>query len=578
MKEIAMDMAMVVSVMMMCMLLGYTLLYREERSVRYFAWTMACRVVYAVSVIIELNSASLSTKLFFRHIEQTALTFIVPFMVLCVLDLFRKDDWLELRRQIMIFGIPIAWTMLIWTDPYTGLINRSIMLVDGQLELTKSPFSIGFNLFCYVILGTCVFFFMLYLRNVRTEMRKSWVWVIVLGCMTLIMEMVKLANPKLSSWLLPITVFCGIFGLLMLWIMFRNRLLSIVPLARNVIVETMQEGILIVNDRGKVVESNTFLNLLLGQREDDSVAGRNVNDLLPQWPQWLEACQRMEEGSFEINGNYADESKVLMVKVYTLGTERGRKLGTVSVLFDITEKHLRLEQMAQLNRMKDQLFTVVSHDIRDPLAVQVNLIELLEEEREAFSDEHNETIEMLSGQIRNTYVLVLNVLEWFRGQKEGVVLRPESQDLSDLIWEAYRMLLIRSEAKFVNLHIDVKQGTLVYADREAIIMVIRNLLSNAIKFSDRGGFIYVTVEEASYDRQIVAIRDSGVGMSEEQVKDLFDDSRLHSSIGTEGERGTGLGLHVSRQFIRMSGGDLWVESKLGEGSTFYFSLLDGMKS
>lgn len=226
MKEITMDLAMVVSVVMMCMLLAYALLYREEKGVRYFAWTMACRVIYAVSVIIELNSASLSTKLFFRHMEQTALTFIVPFMVLCVLDLFGKEEWLKLRRKILIFSIPIGWTLLIWTDPYTGLINRSIMLVDGQLELTKSPFSIGFNLFCYMILGTCVFFFVLYVRNVRIEMRKPWVWVIVFGCMTLIMEMVKLANPKLSSWLLPITVFCGIFGLLMLWIIFRNKLPS----------------------------------------------------------------------------------------------------------------------------------------------------------------------------------------------------------------------------------------------------------------------------------------------------------------------------------------------------------------
>ncbi|OAS18364.1 sensor histidine kinase [Paenibacillus oryzisoli] len=576
MKEITTDLAMVVSVVMMCMLLAYALLYREERGVRYFAWTMACRVVYAVSVIIELNSESLSTKLFFRHMEQTALTFIVPFMVLCVLDLFGKDEGLTLRRKMLIFSIPVGWNLLIWTDPYTGFINRSIMLVDGQLELTKSPFSIGFNLFCYMILGICVFFLVLYVRNVRIEMRKPWVWVIVFGCMTLIMEMVKLANPKLSSWLLPITVFCGIFGLLMLWVIFRNKLFSIVPMARNVIVETMQEGILIVNDRGKVIESNAYLNPLFEHQGHIIVAGRNVGELLREWPQWLEACQRMEEGSFEINGNYEDETKVLMVKVYTLGNERDRKLGTVSILFDITEKQQRLEQLAQLNRMKDQLFTVVSHDIRDPLAVQINLIELLEEDKDAFSDEHYETIGMLSGQIRNTYVLVLNILGWFRGQKEGVVLHPESQDLPDLIWEAYRMLMIRSEAKFVNLHIDVEDGTRIYADREAIMMVFRNLLSNAIKFSNRGGLIHVTAE-ASYGRIIIAIRDHGVGMSEEQVKDLFDDSRFDSSIGTDGERGTGLGLHVSRQFVRMSGGDIWVESKLGEGSTFYFSLMDGMK-
>src|SRR5690606_34963681 len=147
-------------------------------------------------------------------------------------------------------------------------------------------------------------------------------------------------------------------------------------------------------------------------------------------------------------------------------TQRRRKLGTVSIIIDITEKQQALEQIAHLNQMKDQLFTAISHDIRKPLATQINLVEILEQENGSSSQAEREIIHVLGELIRNTYTIVDNLIEWFRVQKNGIVLHQESLLLADIIQEASRILLMNCEMKQLTMHINVDHNIRVYADRE----------------------------------------------------------------------------------------------------------------
>ncbi|MNI39823.1 Adaptive-response sensory-kinase SasA [compost metagenome] len=262
------------------------------------------------------------------------------------------------------------------------------------------------------------------------------------------------------------------------------------------------------------------------------------------------------------------------VNVYPLHILGKQGQGSISLIVDITEKERHLEQIAQLNQLKDQLFTIVSHDIRSPLALQFQLVELLEDDRDSFNPQHREIIENLGDQIRNTLGMANNLLEWFRSQREEVVLRPQLLELSEVVEECCYMLRIKSEAKQISVNHTIVLGTHVYADRETLGLIIRNLLSNAIKFTGLGGSVHVYAQ-LSGDMVIVSVRDNGVGMKEEQVRQLFGEKQLNSLVGTLGEKGAGLGLLVSRQFVELSGGSLWVESKAGQGSVFHFTMRGG---
>lgn len=137
--------------------------------------------------------------------------------------------------------------------------------------------------------------------------------------------------------------------------------------------------------------------------------------------------------------------------------------------------------------------------------------------------------------------------------------------------EVCRTLQMNSEAKQITIHMEIDSDIEVYADREAVNLIVRNLMTNAIKFSERGGRVLVNAD-ANAEQVIVSVSDNGVGMDEDRVRELFDPLRIVATTGTAGERGTGLGLQVCQQFVRMSGGQLWVESIPRQKTVFYFSL------
>jgi len=398
-------------------------------------------------------------------------------------------------------------------------------------------------------------------------------WVLLLATLPFILEVIKFVNPEWSSWLLPLTVYCGSTGTIMLLIILRIKFFSTIPIARNIVLDTLQESIVIVNSSGKVIDSNNRASQWFSELGYGAISGRNISEILAFWPEWYKLSKSMESGSVEIDKWLNGERRIYSVNVYPLYT-LGKAQGNISLIFDITEKQRHLEQMAQLNQLKDQLFTIISHDIRSPLALQFQLVELLEADRHSFAADHQEIIEQLGDQIRNTFGMANNLLEWFRSQVEDMALRPELLELSDVVEECCHMLHIKSESKHISVINKIVLGTQVYADRETVGLIIRNLLTNAIKFTELGGLIEVYAQ-LSGDMVIVSVRDNGVGMEEERVGQLFGEKQLNSMAGTLGEKGAGLGLLVSRQFVQRSGGDLWAESTLRKGSVFHFTLRGG---
>ncbi|CAG7627070.1 Adaptive-response sensory-kinase SasA [Paenibacillus solanacearum] len=562
---------MIASVTMTCIIFIFVYGFRKERGIHYLLGVIVCRIIYVSGVIMERSSDTLQEKLFFRNIHQTALDLMVPFFVLFVLELVAYDKLLRIRGKMMLIVAFALWSMLMWFDSDLHVIYRKIELHDGHLVVAKTIYSITFSMICYSMLAVCFYFLFQYVRNIRKDMRSPGMWVLCLISISGIIEIVKLINPGWSSWLLPMSVYCSFLGMLVLIILLRYKFFSLVPFARNIVLDTLQESILIANASGKVIDSNKQASQWFSKMGYASLSGRNISELLERWPHWNTLCQSMQQGNVEIDAWLDGGRNVYSVNVYPLQTLRRKEQGSISLIFDITEKQRHLDQIAQLNQLKDQLFTIVSHDIRSPLALQFQLVELLEEERDRFGTDHREIVEMLGDQIRNTLGMATNLLEWFRSQREDMALRPQLLELSEVVEECCHVLHIKSEAKQIRVHHHIASGTRVYADREALGLIIRNLVSNAIKFTGWGGSIHVHAQ-LSGDKVIVSVRDNGVGMEEDQARQLFSENQLHSLPGTMGEKGAGLGLLVSQQFVQRSGGRIWVESKAGQGSVFYFTM------
>jgi signal transduction histidine kinase/FixJ family two-component response regulator len=240
------------------------------------------------------------------------------------------------------------------------------------------------------------------------------------------------------------------------------------------------------------------------------------------------------------------------------------------------------EELKKLNADKDKFFSIVAHDLKGPFMPLLGNAELL---LEMFEHLSSEDIKDISRDIHRSAKHVLNLLEnllsWARLQMGRMEYHPDEIDLYTIVEQSVDLLSASAETKQITLHSTVTPGIVVHADEHMIDTVIRNLTNNALKFTPADGQIMIGAKQQSneeYDFIEVSVTDTGVGISQEDVDKLFRIDVHHSTTGTAQEGGTGLGLIMCKEMVEMNNGQIWVESVLGQGSTFKFTIpLSGSK-
>ena len=251
----------------------------------------------------------------------------------------------------------------------------------------------------------------------------------------------------------------------------------------------------------------------------------------------------------------------------------GTFLGYIGSCYDITENKQNEEKLAQLNATKDKFFSIVAHDLRNPIiSAFVGVSELLMEDYQDFEPgEITEIATQMHKDSTATLKLLENLLEWSRVQSSSIQFNPKPLQ----VWTAFEEVLSQvnfcTSAKKIGIHFACDESISVKVDHNMFKTIVRNLLMNAIKFSKNGEDIHIKAE-TSQNRLQVDVKDSGVGMSESDMKHLFDLCKSSSKQGTANEIGSGLGLIMCKDFVEKHEGSIQVKSKLGEGTTFTFSI------
>ena len=251
------------------------------------------------------------------------------------------------------------------------------------------------------------------------------------------------------------------------------------------------------------------------------------------------------------------------------------------VLKDLLEEELtqqkrtiekQRKELESLNATKDKFFSIIAHDLKNPFASLIGASDLLVDNVDELSQEQVKTFSGIINQsARQAYRLLENLLTWSRMQTGSIALKPKEVDLWDLVNEVVILHTGSAENKEINLEAVVDEDIKIFADPNMINTVVRNLVSNAIKFTPGGGNI--TVSSHTTDSTVeIWVTDTGVGIDSEGQKKLFRIDEQLIKSGTENESGTGLGLILCKEFTEMHNGLIWVESELGKGSSFRFSI------
>lgn len=265
---------------------------------------------------------------------------------------------------------------------------------------------------------------------------------------------------------------------------------------------------------------------------------------------------------------------------------KGKYFGKDVLIFtarDITERINTEKQLRESNIAKDKFFSIIAHDLKNPVGSYQAIAKLLYDEYDIFNEEERKDfLKLIKESSIQLYELLENLLIWSRSQKEQIQIHQESINLNEIVLRNTDVLTYSAVSKNIEIVNCLPISTNVYADENMLNTILRNLITNAIKFTPIGGRIEVGLIEKPSEGSVpsngyvlIYVRDTGVGIDEERIVKLFRIDENISSIGTSGEKGTGLGLILCKEFVEKHGGRIWVESEKRNGSTFYFSLPKG---
>ena len=232
------------------------------------------------------------------------------------------------------------------------------------------------------------------------------------------------------------------------------------------------------------------------------------------------------------------------------------------------------KKLQELVATKDKFFSIIAHDLRGPLGGFMSLTELLADDSFEITPSEQKKMNLdLYKSSRNLFNLLENLLVWARMQQGQIVFNPVQINLKELVSESIRAMEDAIRKKEIRMTAHLTENQNVYADSNMLLSIVRNLISNAIKFTPKGGSVtvssYFTENNTSV---VVVVKDSGIGMNSTMTANLFRLNVNNSRPGTEGEQSTGLGLLLCKEFVEKHGGEIWVESVEGSGTSFYFTI------
>lgn len=257
----------------------------------------------------------------------------------------------------------------------------------------------------------------------------------------------------------------------------------------------------------------------------------------------------------------------------------GEMLGYVKILRDLTERKKSedaiknyVRELEDLNTHKESVMAILSHDLRSPLSAIIGTAKYLKDNFNRMKPEAvQEMLDLLYKSSTDELDMLDYLVEWARIKYASDVFSPTTIKLTDYIDKVFETLNETASVNTINLHHEIEPDTSVFADGKMLISIIQNIVANAIKHTEKGGEITVSAKSKD-DKIIVQVKDTGIGMSKEIMEKLFTPQMKTLSETRKKDKGAGIGLLLVKGFLEKNGGEIWVESVEGEGSSFYFTL------
>jgi len=559
------------------MLFVAILCYRKRHLpvTRTMILTMLAAAFYSLGCAFEILSRNLGEVKLSVQIEYIGIPFV------CTLWLFQAIQFTGVaagyrkRLAAALFIVPVAIFFLHLTNDWHHLVyERYILNANESLPLyttVKGPGYAVHAVYNYAVLVAGIALFVPMYWRALPIVRKQ-IAILLLGA-------VAPALFNLCFWLgvrVDLTPLgFAVSGVAYVWGILKLNLLQLTPIALTKVFETIRDGVILLDNDNRIVSYNAAAAQVLPELDSRSRYPADMDVVLSDSPELLGRLHADSaiDRRFPFHRCDADRCQYYTCSLSPIHDSGGITIGRILMFNDITELKENEARLHELNAFKDKLFTVVAHDIRDPIALLVSLTELISDElTDADSDfGHAELIRELKRQVQGTFQLVENLLDWYRSQKGKVIFRPSGWNLRQVVLQALSLVGTKAAMKQIRLSERIDEQIAVEADKEMLDLILRNLLSNAIKYTGIGGMIEIDAIREG-DWIVVSVRDNGTGIDNETSEMLRMEEPFMQSSETEGSGEMRFGLTLTREFVRIHGGRLWFDSATGVGTSFSFTL------
>jgi signal transduction histidine kinase len=546
--------------------------------VRWFLVFMAGLVVWTLAYAAEILVPGLPAKLLTAKVQYLG----IPFVPMAWLAFAAEYSGLSRGSARTVFALalfPVVTVVVAWTNELHGLLYSAVGVTAGPnyqvLDLTYGIWfwlTIVFSYACLLV-ATGLLVRVILIRP--PLFRKQATLLLVAGLAPWLGNILYVTG--LNPTELDLTVFgFAISGFIAGWAILRWRLLSIGPIGRDTIVEGLSEAVAVIDKEGRIVDVNPSAVAVLGKNAD-ALVGHDANDALGAFAPELDPDRGNRHPVVGLEGERRYD-----VQVDPLRDARGRLRGWTMVLFDVTERAAEAEALEKARAVAEgtaraqRLFlTNMNHELRTPLNGVLGMLEVLL--ASDMNPDHRKYAELAQASGNDLLGLVDRILDFTKLETGQVDLVDARFDFSAAVQEAVDACRPQAAEKSLKvvLAADPDVPVWVRGDPERVHQILSALVNNAVQFTDEGEIrIGVSLESRSdgVAHVRVGVSDTGLGLPADRLEAIFEPLTQVDASHTRRHDGAGLGLTIARRLVEGMGGELEVESVLGEGSSFFFTL------
>jgi PAS domain S-box-containing protein len=565
----------------------YAFRKRQQLGTLTFALLMTAVAIWNLSYALVILGTDLPTKVFWNKAKYLGVSFLPSLWLMFALQYTERGHLLTRRNTTLLLTpgtlallivLTNGWHHLWWTEIWLDDMGPFLALASHHGPAYWAHAIVG-----YVYLLTGLVLYLLAFWHAPRPYRRQFSLIVIFALIPLAANILTITHlSPLPGNLDPFAF--ALSGLLMAYSLFRYRLLDITPVARRVVVDSMPDGVIVVDTAGRIVDLNPAARAMGDVQSSDAI-GNRLRKVFhqPGLVEGLEAA--LQEGAQrpiekEVRFTSQQGERVVHVSVSPLRGRRANILAHLIVLRDVTQRVRDEEQLAHLyreaqeaSRLKSEFLANVSHELRTPMNSIIGYTDLmLDGVFGQLTPEQEMRLQTAARSAHHLLDLINDILDLSKIETGKMELSLTAINLQEVILDAFQTAEPWVQEKGLTLELKLEDELpLVRADKERTRQVLVNLFSNAIKFTEKGG-ITVTAGAVPGGMVQFSVADTGIGISEKDQPIIFEAFRQVDGSYTREYGGVGLGLSLAKRLVDLMGGRITVRSERGVGSTFTVTL------